>query len=347
MSRLAPLLFLALPFWLGGCATVLHEQALVTEEFMVPSADPGIELYVRNKRPASESRFPGERIVLFVHGSTYPAETAFDLPLNGVSWMEYIARQGYDVYLVDLRGYGRSTRPPEMDQPAERNAPLTTTSTAVKDVGSAADFIRKRRGVEKINLLGWSWGTTIMATYTTRNTDRVNKLLLYAPQWIRTTPSLIAASGPLGAYRVVQEDAAKARWLTGVPETKKAGLIPPGWFEAWAAATFSSDPWGVKQNPKKLRAPNGTQQDTREYWSAGKAYYEPETIRVPTLLIVGEWDQDTPPTMAQALFPKLVNAPYKQLVQIGEATHTVLMEKNRMQLFRAVQAFLEQPAPRP
>jgi alpha-beta hydrolase superfamily lysophospholipase len=51
--------------------------------------------------------------------------------------------------------------------------------------------------------------------------------------------------------------------------------------------------------------------------------------------------------MAQALFPKLVNAPYKQLVQIGEATHTVLMEKNRMQLFRAVQAFLDQPAPRP
>jgi pimeloyl-ACP methyl ester carboxylesterase len=243
MSGPAPLIFLALPLWLGGCATVLHEQALVTEEFMVPSADPGIELYVRNKRATSESQFSGERIVLFVHGSTYPAETAFDLPLNGVSWMEYIARQGYDVYLVDLRGYGRSTRPPEMDQPAERNAPLTTTSTAVRDVGSAVEFIRKRRGVERINLLGWSWGTTIMATYTTRNTDRVNKLLLYAPQWIRTTPSLIATSGPLGAYRLVQEDAAKARWLTGVPETKKAELIPAGWFEAWAAATFSSDPW--------------------------------------------------------------------------------------------------------
>src|SRR5437762_4729854 len=144
MSRLAPLLFLALPLWLGGCATVLHEQALVTEEFMVPSADPGIELYVRNKRPASESRFPGERIVLFVHGSTYPAETALDLPLNGVSWMAYIARQGYDVDLVDLRGYGRPTRPPEMDQPAERNALLTTTSTAAKDVGRTAEFIRKR-----------------------------------------------------------------------------------------------------------------------------------------------------------------------------------------------------------
>jgi esterase/lipase len=42
-----------------------------------------------------------------------------------------------------------------------------------------------------------------------------------------------------------------------------------------------------------------------------------------------------------------VNAPYKQLVHFGEATHTVMMEKNRMQLFRAVQAFLQEPPPRP
>src|SRR3989442_15789066 len=109
-----------------------------------------------------------------------------------------------------------------MDQRAERNAPLTNTSTAVKDVGSAADFIRKRRGVERINLLGWSGGTTSMATYATRNTDRVNKLLLYAPQWIRTTPLLIATTGPLGAYRVVLEGAARLCRLTGVPGTRGA-----------------------------------------------------------------------------------------------------------------------------
>jgi hypothetical protein len=42
-----------------------------------------------------------------------------------------------------------------------------------------------------------------------------------------------------------------------------------------------------------------------------------------------------------------VNAPYKQIVMVGEGTHTVMMEKNRMQLFRAVQAFLDDPSPRP
>ena len=51
--------------------------------------------------------------------------------------------------------------------------------------------------------------------------------------------------------------------------------------------------------------------------------------------------------MAQALFPKLVNAEPKRLVIIGEGTHGVMMEKNRMQLFREVQLFLDERAPRP
>ena len=129
---------------------------LVMEEFMVPAVDPGISLYVRNKYPTGVNTFSSEKILLYVHGATYPSETAFDLPLNGMSWMDYIARHGYDVYLVDLRGYGRSTRPPEIDQPPEQNAPIVSTATAVKDVGAAVDFILKRRGVSKINLLGWS-----------------------------------------------------------------------------------------------------------------------------------------------------------------------------------------------
>src|ERR1700674_2379769 len=92
---------------------------IAMEEFVVPSSDAGIELYVRNKHPQGVRKFPADKILLYVHGATYPSETAFDLRLNGLSWMDYIAQRGYDVYLVDLRGYGRSTRPPEMDHPAE------------------------------------------------------------------------------------------------------------------------------------------------------------------------------------------------------------------------------------
>ena len=82
-------------------------------------------------------------------------------------------------------------------------------------------------------------------------------------------------------------------------------------------------------------------QDGAEYFGAGRAYYDPAKITVPTLLVVAEWDRDTPPYMAQTLFPLLVNAPGKRFVQLSEGTHTIAMEKNRIELFRAVQNFID------
>ena len=314
---------------------------LVMDEMMVPS-EPGIEIYVRNKRPADMNAFRPERTLLFVHGATYPAHTSFDLKLDGLSWMEYIAARGYDVYLLDLRGYGKSTRPKEMDDKSDANAPIVRGTTAVKDISAVVDFILKRRGIPRLNLMGWSWGTTLMATYTTQNASQVERLVLYAPAWIRTTPSLSRPAGPLGAYRMVTREQAHTRWLTGVAEQKKATLIPAGWFDAWAEATFASDLVGAKMNPPVLRAPNGVQQDGDEFFAAGKPYYDPAKITVPTLLVHAEWDRDTPAYMAQTLFPLLVNAPGKRYVQLPEGTHHIMMEKNRRMLFEAVQAFLDE-----
>src|SRR5438552_7057575 len=93
-------------------------------------------------------------------------KTAFDLKLDGQSWMDYIAARGYDVYLLDIRGYGKSTRPREMAAKAEDNPPIVRGETAVKDISSVVDFILKRRNIARLNLLGWSWGTTLMASYT-------------------------------------------------------------------------------------------------------------------------------------------------------------------------------------
>ena len=49
-----------------------------------------------------------------------------------------------------------------------------------------------------------------------------------------------------------------------MPEAKKAALIPAGWFEQWADATWATDPESGKHDPALLRAPNGTIQDTRD-----------------------------------------------------------------------------------
>src|SRR5882757_6605969 len=105
-------------------STASAQTPLVSEDIIVKSPDPGIEIFVRNKRPANMTAFRPERTLVYVHGATYPASSAFDLKLGGLSWMEYIASRGYDVYLLDLRGYGKSTRPKEMSEDPKANPPI-------------------------------------------------------------------------------------------------------------------------------------------------------------------------------------------------------------------------------
>jgi pimeloyl-ACP methyl ester carboxylesterase len=332
---------------LSGCATqstpiressqASSQTQLVVEEFMIPSADKDIKLYVRNKRLPSMTSFNKDNVLLFVHGATYPSETGFDLKLDDLSWMDVLAQQGFDVYMVDVRGYGKSTRPATMDQPAGGNRPIADTNTAALDYAAAADWVRNRRSVEKINVLGHSWGTAIAALYTSRHSDKVNRLVLYAPVWLRKTASLTDAGGELGSYRTVTIDQARKRKDTGL----KAGQNPQpdAWFEIWAKETFASDPVGSKADPKFVRAPNGSVQDSRIFWSAGKPVYDPALIKVPTMLILAEWDADTPLYMAETLFPLLTNANPKKLVILSEGTHSIMNEVKRFSLFNEVSRF--------
>jgi len=347
MSAMAGLQLLVLAsLFLGGCAAVSSAPqgpTVTVEDFRVPSHAAGIDLFVRNKRPTGIETFPSSRIVLFVHGITFPSESTFDLSLDGLSWMDFIARAGYDVYLVDVRGYGGSTRPAAMSEPPDRNPPVATLGEAVDDVDAAVNFILRRRNVERINLIGWSWGTIVMGRYAATHGNKVDRLVLYAPVWQRKTESLAARGADVKtAYRLVNVAAVKSRWLAGVAPDKQEQLIPRGWFETWVAATLATDPWGSKQTPAVIRAPNGglvAPQPAGDWVPP----YDPAAIKAPTLLIKGEWDADTPSYMAQTLFLLIVNAPMKQYVEIGEGTHSIMLERNRMQLFRAVQSFLDGP----
>ncbi len=336
---------LALGVAASACAQA-QPAKLVTEEAMIASPQAGLKIYVRNKRPAGMTHFTPDRTLVFVHGATYPASTAFDLELGGTSWMDSIARHGFDVYLLDLPGYGRSTRPAAMDEAAEAGQPVENTAQAVADYGAVVDWVLARRHLGKLDVMGWSWGTTIAGGFAAEQPNKVNRLVLYAPVWLSHDTAPTGDAAKLGAYRMVTADAAMKRWMTGVPAEKQASLIPPGWFDRWQQATWATDPKAAAANPPALRAPNGVIQDIRGYYMSEQATYDPAKITAPTLMIQAEWDRDTPPYMSQALFPLLTGAPWKQYVLIGEGTHSVIMEKNRMQLFTAVQGFLEQPAPR-
>lgn len=325
---------------LSACATSpVGTPQIVTETFMIPALDPGIQLHVRNKRLAGRDSFGPDKIVLFVHGATFSSESGFDVDLPGGTWMDHVAGRGFDVYFVDVRGYGRSTRPPAMDQPPGDNPPFADTRDAVRDVSAAVDFILGRRGVAKINIVGWSWGTTIMGGYAAENPAKVEKLVLYAPVWHLPKPPPYQ-----GAYRTTTRQQALERRGAGVPKERFEETFPAAWFEKWWAVNAASDPGGGQRNPPVLRSPNGVMKDLAEIWGKGRSTYDPAAIRAPTLVIVGEWDGITPPPMAQEVFKRLSNAQYRRLVVLSEGSHAISHEKNRMHLIREVQHFLEEPA---
>jgi pimeloyl-ACP methyl ester carboxylesterase len=331
---------------LVGCAAMQKpaEPKIVSESYLIPSSDAGIKLYIRNKHAAGMSRFSAERTVIYVHGTTQASETTFDLPLDGFSWMDYVAARGYDVYLVDLRGYGRSSRPVEMEQPAADNPAIVRTGTASKDLGSAVDHILARRKLHSLDIIGWSWGATIAGAYAADHQDKVKRLVLYAPQWVRKGGT-IGGPGVLGAYQIWTVQQARDRLQAGTPEGKKDELFPQTWFRLWATGELATDPAGAALNPPVVRTPNGSVQDMRDYWYAGKPYWNPTQVTAPTLVVRGEWDEVLTLADALGVFNALSNAPLKRMVVVGAGSHMMLIEKNREQLFREVQLFLDEAAP--
>mgnify|MGYP003905604691 CR=1 FL=1 len=113
---------------------------LTPDDLVIPSLDPGIELHLRRKfLHVSTVHF--DDVVLFVHGATFPSSSTFDLalPPEGESWMDQIGLLSLNVFSLDIRGYGGSTRPPAMSQPPEANPPFARTVDAVpKCCGSCA-----------------------------------------------------------------------------------------------------------------------------------------------------------------------------------------------------------------
>jgi pimeloyl-ACP methyl ester carboxylesterase len=314
----------------GACATTAPDAGAAGEDVRIPASEPGITLLLRHKRPSSAAAPRGDRSVLLVHGLTYPGSIAFDLPLGG----------RFDAWAVDVRGYGGSTRPAAMDEPPERNPPVVDATAGTADVAAAIEHIRRVRGVERVSIVAWSWGTVLAALYAGAHPEAIGRLVLYAPVW--RWPGGAVPRAPAGAYRTVTREAARRGWMTGVPAAAQESLIPPGWFEQWADANWAADPLGQGALPPTLRAPNGPLVEVIQAWSEGRTLFDAAAIRAPTLVVVGAWDATTPPPMARDLQATLARTTRARLVEVAEATHQLFLERRREQLFEAVRTFLDE-----
>ncbi len=82
-----------------------QSSSVVTEEMMVKTADTGIEIYVRNKRPLGMTTFRPEQTVLYVHGATYPSETTSNEVVQHTSPGGRSPTSGYVCRCAAIRGH--------------------------------------------------------------------------------------------------------------------------------------------------------------------------------------------------------------------------------------------------
>lgn len=310
-------------------------MTIISSEHRVASGRAGLSVLLRNKCGGATAA-----PVLFVHGATYPSTSTFDYPVEGMSWMDQLAATGRDVWCIDLLGYGGSDRPPEMSLPAADNPPLVDTAEAVADVKRAIAFILATRKVAKLDLIGYSWGTAIGGQVAGECASQLRRLVLAGALWLPKGPMQITTDGPLGAYRRVTAEASCSRWTVGISAAQRAAIGSERSRTDWARAAVASDPEAGQHTPPLLRAPTGVVKDVMEYWLRGTPSYDPARIQCPTLVVVGEWDQETTPAQGRAVFEGLSAADTRRFVMIGAATHLMLLERQRYQLYETVDGFL-------
>ena len=331
-----------------------QDATIVKTDSQIDALDPGIKLFLREKMPQGNTRFANDNIVLFLHGATSPSTCDFDLQYKDYSWADWLVKRGYVVYMGDYRNYGGSTREKAMDGPASNNQPVTRSFLALRDVEAIVNHIKRTRGVQKISLIGWSWGAMMAGYYASLHSENVQKLILYAPLYnFNDHTNLGPGSGlqnkrkpmefnfALGAYRLASEAANTGRWNGEIPVENKDEYRDPAVPAAFWNECLTTDPTSSSRTPASLRAPNGVLEDSF-YQATGRPLWNASNIYAPTLVIGGNYDTWSFQEDRAGLMRELVHTPFKHNVLIEDATHFVLFEKKRFTFFEEVLKFLKE-----
>lgn len=345
----------------AAAAPAADEEKLVTvDQFVattstVPSMNgQPAQIFVRERAKPDVARGdgPADRVVLFVHGAGTPAEVAFDVPYQDYSWMAYLARAGYDVFAMDTTGYGRSTRPPAMNDPCnlapEQQAEfvpatipaacapsypyqVTTIASDWDDVGAVVDRIRALRHVDRVSLVAWSLGGPRAAGYAAQHPEKISKLVLLAPAYSRgasaTPPALPAPGAAMNTQSHAEFDANWDRQV-GCP-----GQYDPAASQSVWSNMILSDPVGAKWGPGVRRAPQTTS------WGWTTEVVKKTTL--PILMVSGAHDKQVPQQRVRDFYADL-GSPQKVFIDLACSSHNAMWERNHLLLFRASLEWLKE-----
>lgn len=277
------------------------------------AGDP-VRLFVRERVRSDIGDGKPRQAVLMVHGRSVPVLAGMELKYGDYDWALWLARSGgFDVFMVDFQGSGRSPRP-RMDDPC--NAPkaqqqrllipnpldatcapsyanmLNTTSSDLDELDAVVDYIRQLRGVEKVHLVAWSQGAFRAGPYAADHPDKVASLFFFAPIFNTAfvqTPRPLELTPMTLTTRADQftPNASTTGW--GCPDQREPGIEDVIW-----AAIMENDELGRTWGPPAVGAPEGSspegvmrvRQAILTRWNGDLA----AQLTVPTLIIRGELD---------------------------------------------------------
>lgn len=305
-------------------------------EDLFPISDVGVQIHVREVRTDTLGTCEP---VLFVHGARVPGVASFDLPVAGGSLAGDLAEKGFCVYVMDVRGYGQSTRPQEMEQSPQSHPPLVRSVEAVHDIDAAVDLIRKRTGASRVSLFGWATGGQWAGYYATLHSDKLSHLILLNALYGADAPHPLMGHGSdiedparsgrlnpsIGAFRCNSTESLLGGWDHSIPVQDKAIWRDPAVADAYVREALASDPETNRHDPPCFRSPNGALEDSF-YLATGRRLWDASFIYVPTLVLASERDFWSRPADREKIAHDLVHASVRVVV-IPKATHFVHLDR--------------------
>lgn len=298
-----------------------------------------VSLFMRERRGA-----PLGPAVLLVHGRSAAAVPSFDLDYGDYSWMAYLADAGFDVFALDLQGYGRSSKPAVMDDPCNTSPdnqakylvpnPLPAPcppryphsfgsfATDWDEIDTVVEFIRSLRGDRaiKVNLVGWSRGGMRVIGYAARRPDKVEKVVVLAPT--RFPP---AASVPPYPINMTDQRDFFVDWDRQIDSKNCPQQVDPSIRQALWNATIALDTVGSGWGAAGVRR-------SPAFTAAGWTPDLPGRVQAPTLVIRGALDDQAPEQATRALYDALGGPKAYATVSCG--THELVYEKQHTKLLQ-------------
>ena len=303
--------------------------------FRTPSHHAGLSLFLRYL-PPDRNAAPDGRVVLYVHGATFPSAPSIAHRFDGRSWRDELGACGFYTWGLDFHGFGRfSDRYPEMREPAEKNAPLGRAADASRQLERAVRFICAHHGVSRLSIIAHSWGTIVAGDFAGRCPALVDRLVFFGPIARRAPRSKPAR---LPAWRLISVQDQWERFTADVPPHEPPVLLKRH-FAEWSEAYLDGDPESRSRSPAAVKTPSGAFQDIFDAW-AGDLAYDPGLVGAPVAIIRGAWDGMCTDEDARWLFDSLKSAPLRRDIKIGGGTHLMHLEASRYALYREAQTFL-------